>query len=100
MARIDDHNDLFEAILLLKSKDECNAFFADLCTINEIEAMAQRFKAAKMISLKKTYEQITNATEISSATLSRVSKCYQYGTGYKNVIEKINQKGKQEKENE
>lgn len=89
-----DKMDLYEAIVSLESPKECQDFFADLCTINEIDAMAQRYKAAKMISEKKTYEQIIEVTEISSATLSRVSKSFQYGNGYRHII------GKQKKKEE
>lgn len=89
-----DREDLFAALLSLDSKEECSAFLTDLCTIKEIESMIQRFKAARMISQKKTYEQIIEATDISSATLSRVSKCYHYGIGYQQVIKKLEEKEK------
>jgi len=82
-----EQNDkLFETILKLKTVDDCYMFFEDLCTYKEIEAMAQRLTAAKLLSQGKTYEQITEITDISSATLSRVSKCLQYGGGYKKFI--------------
>ena len=78
--------ELFELILTLKTQEDCEKFFDDLCTYKELEAMAQRLKAAKMIIKGNTYEQIIKETEISSATLSRVSKCVKYGNGYKNYI--------------
>ena len=78
--------ELFELILTLKTQEDCEKFFDDLCTYKELEAMAQRLKAAKMIMKGNTYEQIIKETEISSATLSRVSKCVKYGNGYKNYI--------------
>ena len=78
--------ELFELILTLKTQEDCEKFFDDLCTHKELEAMAQRLKAAKMIMKGNTYEQIIKETEISSATLSRVSKCVKYGNGYKNYI--------------
>lgn len=82
----EDKKLLFKTILSLKTVDDCQEFFDDLCTIKEIEAMAQRIKAAKLLMENKTYEQIINETLISSATLSRVSRCVQYGKGYKKFI--------------
>lgn len=79
-------DDLFKAVLKLETIDDCYKFFDDLCTIKEIDSMAQRIAAAKLLIEGKTYEQIIVATEISSATLSRVSKCVQYGKGYKKVL--------------
>ena len=86
----DKNTDMFfNAILHLESVDECYDFFEDLCTVKELESMSQRLKAAKMLLENKTYNEIIEETEISSATLSRVSKCVRYGEGgYKNVIEK------------
>lgn len=81
-----DIKELFELILTLKTQEDCEKLFDDLCTYKELEAMAQRLKAAKMIIKGNTYEQIIKETEISSATLSRVSKCVKYGNGYKNYI--------------
>lgn len=81
-----DIKELFELILTLKTQEDCEKLFDDLCTYKELEAMAQRVKAAKMIMKGNTYEQIIKETEISSATLSRVSKCVKYGNGYKNFI--------------
>jgi len=81
-----DVRELFEIILKLQTVDDCAAFFDDLCTINELLAMAQRVKAAKMLKENHTYGQITAETDISSATLSRVSKCLKYGEGYKKFI--------------
>lgn len=80
-------DELFQTILKLQSMDDCYAFFADLCTIKEIEAMSVRLHAAKLLKEGKSYEQIIAETDISSATLSRVSKCLQYGEGYKKVLE-------------
>ena len=79
---------VFKAVLRLENMDECYAFFEDLCTVKEIDAMAQRLRAAKLLREGKTYEQIIRETDISSATLSRVSKCLQYGDGYRSVLEK------------
>ncbi|MBR7172539.1 MAG: hypothetical protein IKD36_01970 [Clostridia bacterium] len=80
--------ELFKAILSLENEQECYDFFEDLCTIKEIEQMTQRYAAAKLLNEGKTYEEVIEMTEISSATLSRVSKCIKYGKGYKNIINK------------
>ena len=79
---------LYELIPLIQDKEECKALFEDLCTYKEIEAMAQRLHAAELLLNGITYEQIIEKTGISSATLSRVSKCVKFGTGYKTILEK------------
>lgn len=84
-----DYKELFEEILKLESIEECEKFFDDLCTINELEAMLQRIKAAKMLLEDKTFQEVEKETKISSATLARVSKCIKYGDGgYKSIIAK------------
>lgn len=81
---------LFEAILKLKSVEECYRFFDDLCTINEIEAFGQRLLVAKMLHMKYTYQEIEKETGISAATISKISKSYLYGPGgYKMLIERM-----------
>ena len=79
---------LYELIPLIQSKEECKDLFEDLCTYKEIEAMAQRLHAAELLLNGVTYEQIIEKTGISSATLSRVSKCVKYGSGYKKIFDK------------
>lgn len=80
-------NELYETIISLNTIDDCSALFADLCTFKEIEQMSQRMRAAKLLLLGKTYSQVISDTEISSATLSRVSRCIQHGSGgYKKFI--------------
>lgn len=86
---IDTHRQLFETILSLENVEECAAFFEDLLTYNEVDALSQRLKAAELMFKGKTYDQITEETNISSATLSRISKCLRYGEGYKKVLSKI-----------
>lgn len=85
---IDKHQveEFYKAILSLKTVEECESFFADLCTYKEIEQMTQRIIAAKLLLKGDTYEEVIKKTEISSATLSRVSKCVKYGSGYKTVL--------------
>lgn len=77
-------DDLFELIASLQTKEDCRKLFSDLCTVTEIEQMAQRIKAAKLLLEGKTYIQVKEKCDISSATLSRVSRCVQYGEGYRN----------------
>ncbi len=82
-------DELYEAIIKISSKQECKLFLEDLCTIGELESMSQRLKSAKMMLCDKTYNEIIEETGISSATLSRVSKCVRHGNGgYKTIIEK------------
>ncbi len=81
-----DVKELYSLILSLNTLDDCNDVFSDLCTEKELEQMAQRVKAAKLLIDGKTYNQVMEQCEISSATLSRVSRCVQYGKGYKKFI--------------
>ena len=81
---------LYETILKLRNMDECVRFFEDLCTVKEISDMAQRLEAAKLLLDGKTYEQIVRSAEISTATISRINRCIQYGTGgYQAIIERV-----------
>lgn len=80
---------LFDAILTLETREECYHFFEDLCTVKEISDMAQRLQAAKLLLDGSTYEQIVKTVEISTATISRINRCIQYGAGgYRETIEK------------
>ena len=74
-------DDLYDLIASLKSREDCRALFSDMCTNKEIEQMAQRIYAARLLIEGKTYNQVIEETDISSATLSRVSRCVQYGEG-------------------
>ncbi len=78
--------ELYKVLASLKNEEEFRMFFADLCTNKEIEQMAQRLCGAEMLMNKKTYTQITTTSDISSATLSRVSRCLQYGSGGYNIL--------------
>ncbi len=81
--RTEELNHLFDAILLLQNEDECNDFFMDLCTVNELQSMAQRFEVAMMLKQKKTYTEIAKETGASTATISRVNRSLLYGNdGY------------------
>ena len=84
-----DH--LFDAVLSLQSKEECYDFFEDLCTVNELLSLSQRFEVAAMLRQRKTYLEIAEKTGASTATISRVSRALNYGAdGYSKVFEKIN----------
>lgn len=72
---------LFQAILNLETTDDCYAFFEDICTIKEIMDMSQRLMVARMLSLGKSYQEISKETGASTATISRVNKCLNYGSG-------------------
>ena len=81
---------LFDAFLSLETREECYNFFEDLCTVKEISDMAQRLEAAKLLLGGSTYDQIVKKVEISTATISRINRCIQYGSGgYRDVIEKL-----------
>lgn len=88
---------LFDAILSLETREECYDFFEDLCTVKEISDMAQRLEAAKLLLDGSTYEQIVKTVEISTATISRINRCIQYGSGgYRGTIEKVQKSAKPE----
>ena len=80
--------DLYNVIISINDMNTCKNFFEDLCTNQEIDNMAQRIEAAKRLINGDTYETIIKETDISSATLSRVSKCVKYGKGYNKVLKK------------
>ncbi|MCR4842889.1 MAG: TrpR YerC/YecD [Eubacterium sp.] len=81
---------LFEAILTLKDSDECYKFFEDLCTINELLSLSQRFEVASMLRKKKTYLEIAEKTGASTATISRVNRSLNYGNdGYDMVFQRM-----------
>ena len=87
-------DELFRAILSLKDLDECYEFFEDLCTMKELADMAQRIETAQMLLVGKTYEQIVKSVEISTATISRINRCIQYGTGgYEKILARIAEQG-------
>ncbi|MBQ4072923.1 MAG: TrpR-related protein YerC/YecD [Clostridia bacterium] len=84
----EDVLDLYKVMASISMEEDMENFLNDLCTCKEIESMAQRVKAAKMLLKGETYDEIIKKTNISSATLSRVSKCVKYGKGYKNTLKK------------
>ena len=95
----DDIDQLFDAVLTLEDREDCYRFFEDICTINEIHAIAQRLQVAKLLSEKKTYSEIESITSASTATISRINKCLLYGAdGYKRVLARL--KGDEEEKAE
>ncbi|QJD84750.1 YerC/YecD family TrpR-related protein [Cohnella herbarum] len=85
---------LFEAILTLKNVEECYVFFDDLCTVNEIQSLSQRLEVARMLGKSHTYNQIETETGASTATISRVKRCLNYGNdGYKLALERLGRFG-------
>ena len=93
-----DH--LFEAILTLKDKEECYTFFEDVCTINELLSISQRYEVAKLLREGQTYLDISNATGASTATISRVNRSLNNGNdGYDLVLERVNEQEAENKNN-
>lgn len=85
---------LFDAILSLENKEECYSFFEDICTINELLSLSQRFEVAKMLRERKTYLDIAEKTGASTATISRVNRSLNYGNdGYDMVFGRIFEDG-------
>lgn len=81
---------LFQTILNLQTLEECYAYFEDICTIKEILDMSQRLDTAILLSQGLSYQKIAEQVEVSSATIGRVSKCLNYGSGgYKTAIERL-----------
>ena len=79
---------LYKVLLRLETVEDCQALFDDLCTRKEVEKMAERLQAAKLLMEGNTYNQVMAQADISSATLSRVSRCVQYGKGYAKELKK------------
>jgi TrpR-related protein YerC/YecD len=91
----DDMNFLCDAVLSLETREEVYRFFEDICTINEIKDLEQRLQVARMLKQKRTYLDIASSTGASTATISRVNRCLNYGSdGYNLVFERINWKQK------
>ena len=90
-----DH--LFQAILTLKNPEECYLFFEDVCTINELLSLSQRYEVAKMLREGSTYLEIADKTGASTATISRVNRSLNYGNdGYDMVFSRLKESGQEE----
>lgn len=85
-----------DAVLLLKTPEECTRFFADLCTVKELRDLSQRLRVAAQLSAGHSYQAICRETGASTATISRVNRCLQYGSGgYREVLEKLKEESRQ-----
>ncbi|HZJ98931.1 MAG TPA: YerC/YecD family TrpR-related protein [Tissierellaceae bacterium] len=83
-------DELFEAILKLENEEECYRFFEDICTIKEIESIAQRLEVAKLLKINKTYNEIEKKTGASTATISRINRALNYGAdGYNIILDRL-----------
>ncbi len=81
---------LFRAVLQLETLEDCYRFFEDLCTVHEMQDMGQRFEVARQLRAEVTYHDIVERTGASTATISRVNRCLNYGTGgYRLVLERL-----------
>ena len=86
----EENRSLFETVLTLESFEECAAFFEDICTIKELQDLSQRLAVAKMLYEGEKYQTIEEQTGASTATISRVNKCLNYGSGgYREVLKRI-----------
>ena len=97
--RTEEVDHLFEAILCLKNKEECYTFFEDVCTVNELLSLSQRYEVARMLRAQKTYLDIAEKTGASTATISRVNRSLNYGNdGYDMVFARTKVNEEEEKE--
>ena len=84
---------LMQALVALRSREECHAFLEDICTIKEVQDIAQRLEVAFMLDEGKNYQEISKATGASTATISRINKCLNYGSdGYKLILDRLEKK--------
>lgn len=98
----EDLDELFQAILMLEDIDECYSFFIDICTVRELQSISQRLQVAKLLKIRKTYNEIEEETGASTATISRVNRALVYGEeGYELVLQDLISKDlEQNKDNE
>lgn len=88
--RTEEMNKLFQAVLKLETIEECYNFFEDICTIKEMQDMAQRLAVAVLLDQGENYQKISQQVNVSTATISRVSKCLHYGSGgYRLALDKM-----------
>ncbi|MBP5552872.1 MAG: hypothetical protein J6X41_05775 [Spirochaetales bacterium] len=87
---LDVANFFFNAVLSLKTAEECQAFFKDVCTIKELQDLTQRLQVAMLLDQGRNYQEISKQTSVSSATISRVNRCLVYGDGgYRTVLDRL-----------
>ena len=85
--------EFYEAVLSLKTVEDCRRFFEDISTIKELQAMSQRFRVACLLDSGKNYIEVSEATGASSATISRVNRCLTYGGGYRAALDNMKKAG-------
>lgn len=91
-------NEFFDAIMMLKGRDELQRFFEDVCTMRELNSISQRLEVAKLLKIRKTYSEIEKDTGASTATISRVNRSLQNGAqGYELVLDNLIAKNLEEK---
>ncbi len=96
--KTDGSSDLYRAILQLKDAEECYRFFCDLCTVSELQAMEQRFEVAKLLNEGLIYNEILEKTGVSSATISRVNRCLNYGNdSYRTLLTRLREQDGEDK---
>ena len=93
MIRHPGEEQFYEAVLSLKSMEECQQFFEDVSTIKELQAMSQRFRVACLLDGGSNYLEVSEATGASSATISRVNRCLNYGVGYRTALDNLKKAG-------
>ncbi|MBE5749611.1 MAG: TrpR-like protein YerC/YecD [Clostridiales bacterium] len=84
--KIEKYDGFFEAILKLKTTEDCRKFFEDVCTIKELEDISQRLEVAALLKDGNNYQEVSKKTGASTATISRVNKCINYGSGGYNIV--------------
>ena len=93
--RTDPHHELYRAMTKLQTPEECYRFFEDLCTVSELKAMEQRYEVAKLLDEGMVYNEILEKTGASSATISRVNRCLNYGAdGYRVILDRMGEETK------
>ena len=89
-----DEELFYEAVMTLRSQEECRRFFEDICTIKELQAISQRMRVACLLRSGSNYLEVSEATGASSATISRVNRCLNYGSGYREALDNLKKAGK------
>ncbi len=88
--RSEQLDEFFDAILMLETKEDCYKFFEDVCTVRELNSISQRLEVAKLLKIRKTYNEIEKETGASTATISRVNRSLHYGAdGYELVLDAL-----------
>ena len=92
--RHQDEELFFEAVLSLQTQEDCKRFFEDICTNKELQSITQRFRVACLLDAGSNYLEVSDATGASYATISRVNRCLNYGSGYREALDNLKKAGK------